>query len=155
MISLLPANALWMFKPLLFCLLLINTIEMAGQEKGTLHIIIKGLRNNEGLVGIRIYNQALGFPSDKTKALQETYVNPLNGEATLELSDLNYGNYAIGCIHDENNSKDLDRNFIGIPKEGFGTSNNPKAIFGPPSFNDAKFELKEPLRVIIIKLVYF
>lgn len=125
-----------------------------AQEKGKIKIIMKGFRNNNGMVGLRDFNHSSGFPSDKQKALKEFYVPILNGEAVFETPELNYGAYGIGCIHDENNNQTLDSNFFGIPKEGFGTSNNPKTLFGPPSFKAAKFELKEGLHVIIIQMVY-
>jgi uncharacterized protein (DUF2141 family) len=140
---------------LLVSLLILNTTVLFSQNKGKIRVMIQGLKNNMGLIGVRIYNQPEGFPSEKMKALQELYVKPVNGEAVLEFSDLNFGTYAIGCIHDENDSKDMDRNFIGIPKEGFGTSNNPKVLFGPPSFKEAKFELREEIHIVIIKMVYF
>lgn len=135
-------------------LLVINFHGVPAQEKGKVRILLKGFRNNNGMVGLRIFNQTLGFPSDRTKALLEFYVPVVNGEALVETTLLEYGTYAVGCIHDENNNKELDSNFFGIPKEGFGTSNNPKIRFGPPSFRDAKFELKEGLHVLIIQMIY-
>lgn len=115
---------------------------------------MKGFKNNNGMVGLRVFNQSSGFPSNKQKALKEFYVPIINGEAIFETPELNYGVYGIGCIHDENNNQTLDSNFFGLPKEGFGTSNNPTTLFGPPSFKEAKFELKEGMHVIIIQMVY-
>ena len=36
----------------------------------------------------------------------------------------------------------MDTNFLGIPKEPIGISNNAKGFMGPPKYKDAKFELK-------------
>ncbi|MFN7603100.1 MAG: DUF2141 domain-containing protein [Bacteroidota bacterium] len=41
---------------------------------------------------------------------------------------------------------------MGIPKEGYGFSNNVMGSFGPPSFEKAKFKLTDG--VIQIKLRY-
>jgi uncharacterized protein (DUF2141 family) len=139
---------------LLIFFLIVCSSAGISQERGKIKIIVKGFRNNNGLVGLRIFNQSAGFPSDKRKALKEIYVPIVNGEAVVETPELEYGNYGIGCIHDENSNQTLDSNFLGIPKEGFGTSNNPRTLFGPPSFKDAKFELKEDVHVIIIQMVY-
>ena len=68
--------------------------------------------------------------------------------------DLAPGKYAISIIHDENNNDKLDTNFIGIPKEGFGFSNNPRIMFGPPSFEKASFEINQA-HVILIEMKYF
>jgi len=43
---------------------------------------------------------------------------------------------------------------MGIPKEGFGFSNNPKMTFGPPSFEKTIFNLNESI-VKKCKPVYF
>lgn len=37
----------------------------------------------------------------------------------------------------------MDSNFLGIPKEDYGCSNNATGFMGPPKYNDAKFTLSE------------
>jgi uncharacterized protein (DUF2141 family) len=43
------------------------------------------------------------------------------------------------CFHDENGNGKLDKNVVGIPKEGYGASNNPARKMRPPTFEEAKF----------------
>jgi uncharacterized protein (DUF2141 family) len=62
------------------------------------------------------------------------------------------GKYAISIFHDTNEDGELSTNFIGIPKEPYGFSNNPKAKFGPPSFEQSLFEFVEDGQVIEIEL---
>ena len=52
------------------------------------------------------------------------------------------GEFAVSMFHDENANYTLDRNFLGVPKEGWGTSRDAKANFGPPSYSDARVMLK-------------
>lgn len=52
--------------------------------------------------------------------------------------DLPAGAYALSLIHDENANGRLDTR-LGIPREGFGFSNNPRIWFGPPSFAATRF----------------
>ena len=52
------------------------------------------------------------------------------------------GTYALALIHDENGNGKVDTNWIGMPKEGVGASNNATGTLGPPSWRDAKFELQ-------------
>ena len=59
------------------------------------------------------------------------------------------GIYAIGIFVDTNNNNKMDRNFLGIPKEQYGFSNNAKGSFGPPSFKDASFEITGALSLSI------
>ncbi|EDN70701.1 conserved hypothetical protein, secreted [Beggiatoa sp. PS] len=49
--------------------------------------------------------------------------------------------YAVAAYHDTNGNEELDKNFFGIPKEGYGFSNNARSTFGPPSFEKAAFQL--------------
>ena len=71
------------------------------------------------------------------------------------LQDLDFGTYAIAVIHDENSSKELETGIFGIPKEGVGFSNNPKIIFGPPSFKDASFALCSQQFYLKVGIKYF
>lgn len=45
----------------------------------------------------------------------------------------------MAVVHDENTNGKLDTNWIGIPAEGYGFSNDAKALLGAPSFSDASF----------------
>jgi uncharacterized protein (DUF2141 family) len=48
----------------------------------------------------------------------------------------------------------LDRNFFGIPKEGFGFSNNPRVVFVAPSFQAAVVAVSCPATQLDIRLIY-
>lgn len=61
----------------------------------------------------------------------------------IRIENLSPGKYSFKYFHDENNNKKLDTNWLGIPREGFGFSNNPGIGFGPPSAEKILFELKE------------
>jgi uncharacterized protein (DUF2141 family) len=49
--------------------------------------------------------------------------------------------YAIAAYHDANGNEKLDKNFFGMPQEGYGFSNNARSTFGPPTFEKAAFKL--------------
>jgi uncharacterized protein (DUF2141 family) len=74
--------------------------------------------------------------------------------AKIAFTGLYEGDYAISVFHDENMNKKLDKNFMGIPKEGYGASNNPKKKMGPPDFEEAKFQLSGPTQSLQIELLY-
>jgi uncharacterized protein (DUF2141 family) len=94
-----------------------------------------------------------GFTSDKGKGMVllldenekeiEKYILPiLNKKATYTFTKLKPGKYAIKAYHDINSNQKLDTNFLGIPKEKWGVSNNIQANFGPPDFKKMLFEVK-------------
>jgi uncharacterized protein (DUF2141 family) len=69
-------------------------------------------------------------------------------------TDLPAGVYAVSVFHDENMNQKLDKNFVGVPKEGYGASNDPKKKMGPPSFEETKFQLSGTEQSLEIKLMY-
>lgn len=58
----------------------------------------------------------------------------------LRFDGLPRGTYAVAVIHDENGNNRLDT-FAGVPREGYGFSNNAPVRFGPPKFAAARFDL--------------
>jgi uncharacterized protein (DUF2141 family) len=49
------------------------------------------------------------------------------------------GEYGLSIDQDINDDGRLARNFIGLPKEPAGLSNNLRPRFSPPRFTDARF----------------
>jgi len=64
-------------------------------------------------------------------------------EMVVTFPDIKPGNYAVSVLHDENQNKDMDQTGLGIPKEGFGFSNDVMGMIGPPSFKRAKVLVNE------------
>jgi uncharacterized protein (DUF2141 family) len=126
----------------------------AGQPSGILRVNIVNLRNNNGSVKISLYNSPGGFPDDASKAYRIASAKISNNTAVVKFENLPYGVYAIAILHDENNNNKMDFQFKIKPKEGYGASNDAKARFGPPDFEDAKFMLSEPEKKININTSY-
>lgn len=91
-----------------------------------------------------LFDKKDGFPSDAQRSFRQGEVKA--SEKLIVISDLPAGSYALSVIHDENNNKKLDT-MLGIPKEGFGFSNNPRIYFGPPDFEDAMINLESDLAI--------
>jgi uncharacterized protein (DUF2141 family) len=102
---------------------------------------ITGLRSSEGKVGISLFNSEEGFPGDSDRAIERAYIDIQNQSAIVIFENLAPGKYAIAVYHDEDEDGEIETNFIGIPKEGTGSSNNPKARMGPPRYEDCKFDI--------------
>jgi len=106
-------------------------------------------------VSICLYQSSDGFPSLPEKAYRIANADIQQGSSEVTFTDLPPGEYAVSLLHDENGNEKMDTNFLGIPREGYGTSNNAAAIFGPPKFKDARFILDKPVMNIEIKVKYF
>lgn len=106
----------------------------------SLTIEINNLRNNNGQVHLELSNENEEQVFGVTK-------NISNNKCVIVFENLIPGKYAFKFFHDENKNDKLDTNWLGIPREGFGFSNNPTMTFGPPSFYKTVFELKESLEI--------
>ncbi|KQQ87906.1 DUF2141 domain-containing protein [Massilia sp. Leaf139] len=74
------------------------------------------------------------------------------GETTVTIKDVPAGTWAVLAYQDENGNGELDRNLIGIPKEPYGFSRDARSKFGPPSFEDAAFEVGDAPAAATVRL---
>ncbi len=58
-------------------------------------------------------------------------------------------------MHDELTNGTLDVSPLGIPREGFCASNDAMGLLGPPSFEQARFDLNQSEQRIELKMRYF
>jgi uncharacterized protein (DUF2141 family) len=119
----------------------------------TLIVHIDGFRNQKGDAGLSLFNSADGWPENNDKSLQHG-PHPFTGTSTTITLQVLPGRYAVVALHDENNNHKLDRNMFGIPKEGFGFSNNPKVLLSAPSFDTAAIPVACPTTETTIHLIY-
>ncbi len=91
-----------------------------------------------GDIYIGLYKQAKGFLH--TDRAYKKIIRKAKQSFYCRFRNIPKGTYAIAIFHDANSNGKLDTNFIGIPKEQTGTSNNVISHFGPPSFEKAKFK---------------
>ena len=110
-------------------------------ETTDLRIEITGLRNNDGYVLINLFKGSKGFPADEQQAIQYAKLPIREGKAIWYIPSLTAGEYAMSYIHDENDNGKMDTGLFGIPKEGYGASNDARNTFGPPAYADAKFQV--------------
>ncbi len=126
-----------MIKIITTAALLMSGMILQGQT-GDIKINVSDLRNNNGKCIIYIFNSKEGFPTKPEKAIKTISGKIIQNRCVANVADLKPGEYAVAVVHDENSNDKIDTNFLGIPREGMGSSNNPRS-FGPPSFNDARF----------------
>ncbi len=108
-------------------------------ETSSVTVRVDGLRNTNGYINISLYDGSGEFPGADAIALKEVEVDGYSMDIVFE--DLEPGSYAIAVVHDENGNGDIDMNSYGMPMEGFGFSNEAQATMGPPSFDEAAFEV--------------
>lgn len=109
---------------------------MAPPHSGSLQVEIVKLRSNKGMIRLCLTTDPKNFPDCKG-------ANAIKHSVPATTTRINFeglppGTYGLAVIHDENGNSKLDT-VMGMPKEGFGFSNNPGIGFGPPKFKTTSF----------------
>lgn len=116
-----------------------------------LTIEISKLEKSSGTIFIGLFDNAQSFPREG-KAYRDIRLKAVAPTTTTSI-ELPCGTYAIALYHDCNNNGKCDTNFLGIPNEGYGFSNNVKPKFAAPTFKQTAFELNSD-KTVIINLIY-
>lgn len=127
------------------------------QAQPVLTLKLTKLRTQEGVVRFAVFSsdQAKAFPTDATQAIKAGAVPISELPLNIPLTDLPFGCYAVTVFHDENANGEFDIGRFGIPKEGFGFSQNPPVWKGAPKFQQAQFEFSPDCTVAEIAMKYF
>lgn len=122
--------------------ILISIIFLSGilnlNAQNTIEVEVVNFDSNNGTAFIGLYNTEGSFLENEYKG-GKVAIN--DRKAVLTFKDIPDGIYAISVFHDEDGNGELTTNFLGIPKESYGASNNAKGTFGPPKWENAKFEV--------------
>ncbi|UZO80330.1 DUF2141 domain-containing protein [Aquimarina sp. ERC-38] len=121
-------------------ILLITTIMSSQNQNSRVEVTIENIKNDKGIILVGLYKDPakflkIPFKYEKIKAKK--------GSVNCTFMDVAPGEYAISLFHDENENGKLDTNFIGIPKEAYGVSNNAKNTFSAPEWKNAKFTVSD------------
>ena len=112
----------------------------------TLTVTVNNIKK-AGEIHVAVYDNAEAFEADRGEkggaapGITEGTIEMVEPGSVTYVYELPTGTYAIGIFHDVNLNNKMDNNFFGIPKEQYGFSNNARALFGPPNFEDASFAL--------------
>ena len=134
----------------LFTVLIILSLSTNGyaqeKEKVSLTIEFEITKHNKGNILLALYNSEDTYMKTSYKSFKKEVKN---NKVVFVLRDLKKGDYSFSYFHDVNGNKKLDKNFIGIPKEPYGFSNDKKGRFGPPSFEDSSIQIDKDTTINI------
>ena len=120
-----------------------------------IHVKILNIRNSTGTVDCALFDSPEGFPIEVLRSATKVMVMKVrNTEARCDFEDIPAGTYALAVIHDENMNGKLDTNWLGIPIEGYGFSNDVRGLFGAPSHPAARFPYDGQILDLTISLHY-
>lgn len=125
-----------------------------ANSSGTIRVQVEGLRNTDGRLRVLLFNSSEGFPDSPEDALKSWSQRPGSTSIAVAWKSVPYGTYAVAVLHDENENNKMDRSTLGIPREGYGISQNPEPGFGGPQYEDAAFGLNSSEKKVQITMRY-
>jgi len=120
-----------------------------------IQVTVENVRSSKGLITAVLYNDNPDTFLKRGARLDRIRVDAHQGETMLCLQAPANGRYTVAIYHDENGNKEFDRNFLGIPTEGYGFSQNPGFRFGKPDIEETLFTVngeKTDLRISVLYL---
>ncbi len=140
----------------LFGLLLISLFYLFPNPDNTqtVELTITGIRSSEGKLRIGLFKDQESFKNETAIQNFEFDKTGLkDGSMTVQIK-LETGTIGLSLLDDENSDSEMNYNFVGMPKEGFGFSDYYHKGFTRPTFDDFDFELNEHGKQVEIRVRY-
>lgn len=137
---------------LLFAILIFSSFSKSlecAEKNGQLKIVFDGIESTQGHLRITV-NRTESEWKDDALAYQRIILESTQEPLETLLPQIPYGEYSVRVFQDLNDNQKLDTNFIGIPTEPIGISNNVKGRMGPPPFQKTLFSVNQPAQTIHI-----
>jgi uncharacterized protein (DUF2141 family) len=125
-----------------------------AQDKadGVITIHVDGLINDMGDMNCTLCSSPEGYPGDcKDKVVVKAPIR--RNQSDCVFPNKAPGDYGATVFHDEDSSGKFKRNLIGIPKEGFGFSNNYRPTVRAPTWDEGKFNFPGGHKTITIHII--
>jgi uncharacterized protein (DUF2141 family) len=110
---------------------------------------ISNIRNDKGVCRACLFNSPSSFKGETGKPFLCVAVPVKNKTTKAVFNNVPVGTYAMFVFHDENSNNKMDKNFMGIPKEGYGASKNKLPFAGAPTFNENKFTVDGKSAIVL------
>lgn len=121
------------------CIVIFSLYSVVSLSQSTIVADITNLKNDKGVCRACLFNNPASFNGETGEPLRCVAVLVKNETAEAVFSNVPPGTYAMFVFHDANSNNAMDKNFIGIPKEGYGASQNRLPFAGAPTYNANKF----------------
>ncbi len=123
-------------------------------DQTTILVTVEKVRNSKGLITAVLYGDDPKTFLKQGARLDRIRVEAQEGETQLCLRAPAAGRYSIALYHDENGNKKFDQDFLGVPTEGYGFSENPGFRFGKPDLDETLFTIDSDAVSLRISLLY-
>lgn len=120
---------------------LLCVFNAAKAQTQNVQVTITGIKSDKGQILLNVYKDQETFSKDKPfKKIMVAKKLLSNGSTIVEVP-LEPGTYGITLLDDEDSNGDMNKNMVGMPKEGFGFSNFFLEKMKRPAFDDFKIQV--------------
>jgi uncharacterized protein (DUF2141 family) len=131
---------------------LLNIATAIGQNYSSNITITNFSEKTKGKIYIAWYNQPSKFLDQKYMVYSKIVPISKQKSVTTSFEDIPKGEYAVAVFIDENDNGVLDTNFLGIPTEYYGFSNNVLPLTRAPTYKESKFSITTDHQIIKIRV---
>jgi uncharacterized protein (DUF2141 family) len=129
----------WIISTAAWCLGILLCSASMSAAAADLTVEIRNVKPNIGVVIVGLYDKPGDFPIPE-KRRDAQVVEAQAASVIVSFKGLPAGHYAIAAFQDEKRTGKLEKNFLGIPTEPYGFSNDATGTMGPPSFDAAAID---------------
>ncbi len=123
----------------------------AADPAGSITVEVSGVRAATGMVRVSVCPRNLFLGNCPWSASAPAH----GGIVTVVVPGVPPGRYAVQAFHDADSDSKLARNWIGIPREGIGFSNDAMAHLTYPRFSVAAFDHGTTAQHVAVTVRYF
>jgi uncharacterized protein (DUF2141 family) len=134
---------------LIALVLLLPGITLCAQRSLEVEVVLS-VAAAGGTLRLALCPDENAFGNDKGCALHTAAAN--GSVVRITVGNAAPGTHAIKVFHDVNDNGKLDTNWLGIPTEPYGFSNDAMGTLGPPSFQQAQFIVGQKPTTIRIRM---
>lgn len=132
-------------------LLVLAPFAASAAPLATLIVKVEKVSPRGGDLRVALYTRD-SYPIDNADPVSDAVVAAKPGETLVTLTGIKPGTYAVKLFQDFNRNGAFDMNWLGLPLEKYGFSNDARPMFSEPSFDATKFELRPGTNTITIHL---
>jgi uncharacterized protein (DUF2141 family) len=112
-----------------------------AQTAGAIEITVENVRHHDGVIRAELRTEQTWRKGRRAAGIDVPV--PASGPVVLSFTGVPAGRYGVRLFQDRNKDGEMQTNFIGLPTEPWGISNNAPVRMSLPDFSAAAFTVQE------------
>jgi uncharacterized protein (DUF2141 family) len=118
----------------------------------SMRVTVRNIKDAKGIITVDVHNDDPALWLKKGGKLVRLRIRPEKGQVEFCAPVEKAGQYALAVYQDKDVNFEMNRNFLGLPAEPYGVSNDAPINFGPPKLKDALVTVNGPHTPVRITL---